>query len=176
MAAASLGGAALFDGIVTKFLYNDARATHVAGLGERKKVVGTTITSSNVKAEYDKIYAAIDPEVLENGELPTIYAPYSHKQLITIFNSNPANYKDVFDINGGVFGFNGLTIEFVPIPENVVLAAKKSHLFWCTDLMSDLNVMKMERIAANREDWFLKSIMTETSHVANQKYNVLYVG
>lgn len=176
MVAASLGAEGLFDGLLTKILYNSSRASGSAAVGERLKVVGTTITSANIKAEYDKIYAKIPAEVLENGELPIIYAPYSHKQLITIFNNNVANYKDAFAVSGDTFGFNGLTIEFVPIPEDVILCAKKSHLFWVTDLMSDVNTMKMDKIAANREDYFLKSAMSEGAHVANQKYNVLYVG
>ena len=176
MVAASLGADGLFDGLLTKVLYNNSRATGTAQVGERIKVVGTTITSSNIKAEYDKLYAAIPAVVLENGTLPTIYAPYSHKQLITIFNNNVANYKDAFAVNGDSYGFNGLTIEFVPIPENVMLCAKKEHLFWVTDLLSDVNTLKMDRIASNREDYFLKSIMSEGAHVANQKFNVLYVG
>jgi len=176
MVAASLGADGLFDGLLTKILYNNSRATGTAQVGERIKVVGTTITSANIKAEYDKLYAAIPAVVLENGTLPTIYAPYSHKQLITIFNNNVANYKDAFAVNGDSYGFNGLTIEFVPIPENVLLCAKKEHLFWVTDLLSDVNTLKMDRIASNREDYFLKSIMSEGAHVANQKFNVLYVG
>jgi len=176
MVAASLGADGLFDGLLTKVLYNNSRATGTAQVGERIKVVGTTITSANIKAEYDKLYAAIPAVVLENGSLPTIYAPYSHKQLITIFNNNVANYKDAFMVSGDTYGFNGLTIEFVPIPENVLLCAKKEHLFWVTDLLSDVNTLKMDRIANNREDYFLKSCMSEGAHVANQKFNVLYVG
>ena len=113
---------------------------------------------------------------LENGELPIIYAPYSHKQLPTIFNNNVANYKDAFAVSGDSYGFNGLTIEFVPFPEDVILCAKKAHLFWVTDLLSDINMIKMDKIANNREDYFLKSAMSEGAHVANQKFNVLYVG
>lgn len=176
MVAASLAGDALFDGLLTKIIYNNSRPSGSAAIGERLKVVGTTITSANIKAEYDKVYAAIPAEVLESGELPTIYAPYSHKQLITIFNNNVANYKDAFAVSGNSFGFNGLNIVFVPIPENVILCARKSHLFWVTDLTSDVNMMKMEKIANNREDMFLKNVMSIGAHVANQKFNVLYVG
>lgn len=176
MVAASLGEDGQFDGLLTKVLYNNSRATGTASVGERLKVAGTTVTATNIKAEYDKIYAAIPAEVLQNGDLPIIYAPYSHKQLITIFNNNVANYKDAFAVSGDAYGYNGLTIEFVPFPEDTVLCAKKSHLFWVTDLMSDVNTIKMDKIAANREDYFLKSVMSEGAHVANQKFNVLYVG
>lgn len=176
MVAASLGEDGQFDGLLTKIIYNNSRASGTAQVGERVKVVGTTITASNIKEEYDKVYAAIPAEVLENGELPIIYAPYSHKQLITIFNNNVSNYKDAFAVSGDSYGFNGLKIEFVPFPEDVLLAAKKEHLFWVTDLTSDINTLKMDKIAANREDMFLKTILTEGAHVANQKFNVLYVG
>lgn len=176
MVAASLGEDGLFDGLLTKVLYNNSRASGAAQVGERIKVAGTQFTSENIKAEYDKIYAAIPSEVIQNGETPIIYAPYSHKQLITIFNNNVANFKDAFAVSGDTYGFNGLTIEFVPFPEDTVLCAKKEHLFWVTDLMSDVNNVKMDKIAANREDYFLKSAMSEGAHVANQRFNVLYVG
>ncbi len=176
MVAASLGADGQFDGLLSKIIYNTSRASGSADVGERIKVVGSTVTSSNIKAEYDKVYAAIPAEVLESGEMPTIYAPYSHKQLITIFNNNVANYKDAFAVNGDSYGFNGLNIVFVPFPEDVILCARKSHLFWVTDLTSDVNRMKMDKIANNREDMFLKNIMSIGAHVGNQKFNVLYVG
>lgn len=176
VASSAIGADAQFDGLLTKIIYNDSRASGTASVGERLKVVGTTISATNIKAEYDKVYAKIPAEVLESGEMPTIYAPYSHKQLITIFNNNVANYKDAFSVNGDSFGFNGLNIVFVPFPENVILCARKSHLFWVTDLTSDVNKMKMDKIANNREDMFLKNIMSIGAHVANQKFNVLYVG
>jgi hypothetical protein len=176
MTVASLGEQGLFDGLLTKLLYNNSRATGTAQLGERVKVLGTTITNANIKGEYDKIYEAIPAEVLQNGVLPIILAPYSHKQKITIFNNNVANFKDAFGVSGDSYTFNGLAIEFVPFPEDVVLCAKKEHLFWVTDLASDYNTMKMDKIAANSEEYFLKTVASEGAHVANQKFNVLYVG
>lgn len=176
MSASALGADGQFDGLITKVLYNDSRASGVAGLGERLKVVGTTITSANIKAEYDKVYEAIPAEVLESGEMPTMYAPYSHRQFIATYNNNVANFKDAFLVDGETYTFNGVKIEFVPIPENVILCARKTHLFWVTDLASDINMMKMDYIANNRQDMFLKNIMSIGAHVANQKFNVLYVG
>ena len=176
MVAASLGADGQFDGLLTKIIYNNSRASGSAAVGERLKVVGTTITSANIKAEYAKVYAKIPAEVLESGELPTIYAPYSHRQLITEFNNNVANYKDAFLVSGDTYSYNGIKIEFAPFPEDVILCARKSHLFWVTDLTSDVNRMKMDKIANNREDMFLKNIMSIGAHVANQKFNVLYVG
>lgn len=176
MVASSLGLSGQFDGLLTTLLYNASRASGTVGVGERLKIAGETITATNIKAEYDKIYARLPAEVLESGEAPIIYAPYSHKQFITIFNNNVANFKEAFAISGDGFSFNSIKIEFAPFPENVVLCAKKSHLFWVTDLQSDFNTMKMDKIALNREDMFLKNVMSIGAHVGNQKYNVLYVG
>lgn len=171
--------AGLFDGIITKMIYNSSNTNQTAGVGGRVKVAGTTITSANIKAEYDKLYAAIPAVVLGGGtEAPFIYAPRSHKQLINIYNNNVANYKDVFSVNDAKtqYFFNGVEIKFVPIPENVMLCAKKEHLFWCTDLVADINTLVIDKIAANREDMFMKTNFTESTHVANQVFNVLYVG
>jgi hypothetical protein len=176
MVAASLGADGQFDGLLVKVLYNNSRASGSASVGERIKVVGTTITASNIKAEYGKVYTAIPAEVLESGEMPTIYAPYSHRQLIAEYNNQVTNYKDAFLVDGDTYSYNGVKIEFAPFPENVILCARKSHLFWVTDLQSDVNRMKMDYIANNREDMFLKNIMSIGAHVANQKFNVLYVG
>jgi len=172
--------AGLFDGLVQQMIYNSKRAGGTAAVGERVKVAGTTITSSNIKAEYDKLYAAIPAVLLDaaSGEDPYIYAPRSHKQMINIFNNDPSNYKDAFDVSDDrkSYSFQGVEIKFVPVPENVMIVAKKDHLFWCTDLLSDINTIKIDRIANNQEKYFMKSIMTMVPHVANQSFNVLYVG
>lgn len=166
------------DGILAKMIYNDSNATQTAALGTRIKVLGTTITASNIKAEYDKIYAAIPAVVLNGTEQPLIYAPYSHKQLIVQANNVNTNYTKPFQANDAAteIYFNGIKIVFVPLPENVVIAALKSHLVWATDLLSDINTMKIDYIATNRDDMFIKNEMTIAAHVANQKFNVLYVG
>lgn len=176
MVAGSLGVGAFFDGVLTKVLYNNSRATGTAQLGERIKVVGTTITAVNIKDEYAKIYTAIPSEVLEGLEMPMIYAPYSHRQLIAEYNNNVANFKDAFLVSGDTYSYNGVRIVFVPFPENVIYCARKSHIFWLTDLMSDLSFMKLERVQNNSEEMFVKNVMAIGAHVANQKFNVLYVG
>lgn len=170
--------ASQIDGIVTKMIYNDSNATQTAGLGTRIKVAGATLTAANIKAEFDKIYLAIPAEVLAGTEQPIIYAPKSVKQMIVAANNVVTDFNKPFDVNPSAteFYFNGLLIEFVPTPNNVVIVALKSHLFWLTDLASDKNTMKIDKIAENREDMFIKNVMTIGAHVANQKFNVLYVG
>ena len=166
------------DGIVAKMIYNDSNDTLTAGVGGRIKVAGTTITTSNIKAEYDKIYAAIPAEVLAGQEAPIIYAPKSHKQMIIAVNNVTTDFSKPFDVDASAQNiyFNGVKIEFVPLPVKVVIAALKSHLLWCTDLESDVNLMQLEKIANNREDMFIKHNMTIAAHIVNQKFNVLYVG
>jgi hypothetical protein len=136
------------------------------------------LTAANIKAEFDKIYAAIPAEVLSNNEQPIIYAPKSVKQMIVAANNVVSDFNKPFDVNPAAneFYFNGLLIEFVPVPNNVVIVALKTHLFWVTDLQSDNNTMKVDKIAENREDMFIKSVLTIGAHIANQKFNVLYVG
>ncbi len=170
--------ASQIDGIVTKMIYNNSNASQTAGVGGRIKVVGATLSASNIKAEFDKIYAAIPAEVLANDEQPIIYAPKNVKQMIVAANNVVSDFNKPFDVNASAteFYFNGLLIEFVPVPNNVVVVALKSHLFWVTDLASDNNTMKIDKIAENREDMFIKNVMTIGAHVANQKFNVLYVG
>jgi len=166
------------DGVLAKMIYNNSNAAATAGLGGRVKVAGTTITASNIKAEYDKIYAAIPAVALAQNELPMIYAPYSHKQLIVQANNVTTDYTKPFNVNDNAseIYFNGLKVVFVPLPEKVVIAALKSHIIWATDLVNDFNTMKMDYIATNRDDMFIKNEATITAHIANQAFNVLYMG
>lgn len=161
----------LVDGVVAKMIYNNG------ALGTRVKVLGTTITSSNIATEYGKVYAAIPAVVLAQTEQPYIYAPHSHKQLINIYNVT-ATYRDLFavDIKADKYFYNGVEIKFVPLSENVIIAAKPSNLIWCTDLLADINKMEINKIANNREDMFVKHIFTIAAHVARQSNNVLYIG
>jgi len=170
--------ASQIDGVITKMIYNDSNATATAGVGGRIKVAGTTITASNIKAEYDKIYAAIPAEVLAQDELPVIFAPKSHKQMIVMTNNVTTDYTKPFSVNDSAteIYFNGLRIEFVPTPEKVVVVARKSYIFWLTDSQSDVNTLKVDKIANNQEKMFIKSVVSIGAHVANQKFNVLYVG
>ena len=160
-----------FDGVVAKMIYNNG------ALGTRVKVAGTTISSSNVATEYGKVYAAIPAVVLAQTEKPYLYAPYSHKQFINIFNVS-ATYRDLFsvDIKADKYFYNGIEIKFVPVPENCIIAALPSNLIWCTDLVADINKMEINKIANNREDMFVKHIFTIAAHVARQANNVLYLG
>lgn len=157
----------LIDGVVTKMLTT----------GGHVKVAGTTITSSNIAAEYAKIYAAIPSNVINSIDgKPFIYAPYSHKQLINVANIG-ATYRDVFavDMVNDKYMYNGIEIQFVQLPANVVIAALPSNLVWCTDLFSDLGYIQIDKVANNSDMFFLKAVFTQYAHVARKALNVLYI-
>lgn len=167
------------DGVIVKMIYNASNQASTVGVGTRIKVVGVgTITPANIKAEYDKVYAAIPAVVLVGSEMPLLYAPKSHKQMIIQANNVTTDFKKPFDVDASAENiyYNGLQIVFVPIPEKVIVGALKSHVIWCTDLKSDINKVEINKIALNREDMFIKNNMTLAAHVVNQKFNVLYIG
>ena len=158
-----------FDGVITRMIYNGG------AVGGRVNVIGTTISSTNIATEYAKAYAAVPARVLFGAVKPFIYAPFSHKQLINIFNIN-STYRDLFSVQAdGSYFYNGVEIKFVPLAENVMIVARPDYIVWCTDLLSDINLLKIDKIALNREDMFVKNIMTIFAHVLNQSMNVLYL-
>jgi len=174
--------AGLFDGVVTTMIYNTPYQGASAGVGGRVKVAGTTVSSSNIATEYGKVYAAIPAKVLNGNsdEKPLIYAPYSHKQMINIYNVT-ATYRDLFSVTNlgqptEKYFYNGVEIVFKPLAENVVICANPSHIMWLTDLQADIASLTIDKIANNREDRFLKAIMTQYAWVVRQSMNVLYVG
>lgn len=164
-----------FNGVVASMMYNAWNATATAGVGTRIKVDGISITSTNIAQEYARVYAAIPAQLLASGLTPYIYAPKSHMQLINIYNTN-ATYRDLFSVNAGKYYYNGIEIKFVPLPENVVIAAAKEHLFWVTDLTSDVNKFEVNKVALNQDLLFVKHVGTIAAYVANQAMNVLYCG
>ncbi len=168
---------ASWDGIVQRMIYNSSNQAQTAGVGGRIKVAGTTITTANIKAEYDKLYAAIPSRILKGKKrTPVIYAPYSHMQMVNIYNNDPAQFKTAFSVTGDKYYFNGIEIVFVPLPENVMIAAPKEHLVWATDLASDYNRVEMKQYTDGSDEWWIKIVATLTTHVVGQRFNVLYVG
>jgi len=167
--------AGLFDGLITRIIWNNN------AVGGRINVVGTTISATNILTEYTKLYSAIPSVVLQNpAENVEIYAPYSHIQFINNYNITPTIYTKPFVVpqNGkpgeGVY-FQGIKVNFTQMPENTMIAALPSHLMWATDLASDVAMMKIDFIANNRQDMFVKNIFTIFAHVMLQSTNVLYL-
>ena len=171
--AAQTANVAGIDGIVAKMIYNNG------ALGSRVKVLGTAITSANIAAEYAKLYTAVPAVVLTSNskEAPYFYVPYSHKQMINIYNITNL-YRDLFSVSDDrkTYFYSGVEIKFVPLAENVMIAALPSNLIWATDLLSDIGFVEVNKVANNQDNMFIKTVFTLAAHVVNQKYNVLYLG
>lgn len=168
----------LFNGVIQYMIYNASNAASTFAVGGRNKVVGTTITSINIRDEYNKLFIGIPPVTLENvdGDLYW-YAPKSHRQLIAIYNSTPSNYQSGgFAMDGTNWTFNGIPIKFCPLPENCMIAASRSYINWCTDLASDISEFKLDQWDKRTQQWFVQTVFTIFAHVTNQKFNALYVG
>lgn len=165
-----------FDGVVSYMIYNNG------ALGTRYKVAGTTLSSTNIATEMGKVYAAIPTRAANQpgGMKVEIYAPYEVKQFINIYNVT-ATYRDLFSVTNlgqpnEAYYYAGVKINFVPLPSNCIIAALPSNIHWMTDLLSDINMFKVDRVASNQETWFVKHVMTIFAHVSLQSMNVLYLG
>ncbi len=168
-------GAALtttkYDGVVARLIYNKDKSK----VTTKNLVIGATagVTSTNIATEYAKLYAAA-PAVTLDQEGVYIYAPKSHKQLINIYNVS-ATYRDLFAKEGNAYFYNGVEIKFVPLPENSMVLAIADQIVWATDLASDITTLMIDKIANNRDDYFLKNVFTSYCHIVNTKFATLYI-
>lgn len=170
-----------FDSIVATMLYNDSnsKATAGAGLGDYIKVTGTTITTSNIVAEYVKIFNAIPNEiiVLTGDDAPVIFAPKAHYKLIKAVNrvQGAALQENFVGSSFNDMSFNDVKIVFVDLVD-FVICAQKYNLKLVMDLMSDSSQLIIEKEANASTRRILKIINTMTTWVVKQKWNVLYNG
>lgn len=164
------------NGVVASMMYNAWNSTLTAGVGARIKVDGVVVTVANIQAEVEKVYQAIPAELLASATQPVIYMPHVNKQFINSHNKIVTNYKNAFDVSGNKYYYNDVEIIFVPIPANVMIAMAKQHVFWVTDLTSDINKVEINKVGLNQDLMFIKHVGTLACYVANQKYNVLYCG
>ena len=168
----------LRNGWLANSLYNAYNATKTLGLGTYIKVTGTTFTSSNIALEYSKIYSAIPVVQRDDMEKPYILnAPLEHKALIKIANNSvgAASNKNFLDENG-VISYNGIEINFVQLPADVVMGAPKGSYALNTDLMSDDNSMEVGEKDNDSDVKFFRGITAWSTHVARQEFNLIYGG
>lgn len=163
--------ATVCDGILTYLIYNNA------AIGSAKNVVGVTISASNIWDEYKKIYTAIPNVLLSSSNIKElkIYAPESHLQLIQLYNTDQL-HRDKFFTDASGYYFLGVKIEFVPLPENTVIAGRWSDLIWGTDLSSDYSYVKVDVVQNNSDERFIKQVFSRGSAVTVQAEKVVYVG
>jgi hypothetical protein len=177
--AALTAGLAGLDGVFAKILYDNG------ALGSYIKVTGTTVTSSNIAAEFAKIYAAIPANILENtrvGAECVIYAPRAWKQLIKIANNAVGAAQQVnFLVEGSganeKISYNGVEIFFVPVPNNLMAyATAKDAISWNTDLVDDITRFEVGKTVNDGDTKFVRSIYTMAAHVTRAATGVLYGG
>lgn len=175
----------LFDSIATKILYNDSQAkdTPGAGLGDYIKVTGTTVTSSNIAAEYGKLYAGAPEKIVNStnpNEMPVIFAPRGDRQLIKIANNAVGAAQQVnFLVEGAGANekiyYNGIEIKFVPLVGFRILTAG-AFLKLLMDLTSDVSALMVDRMANGAMQRYIKNVGSIATFVTNQKYITLYNG
>jgi hypothetical protein len=162
----------LCDGIVTYLIYNNG------AVGTSIDVVGTTITALNIWDEYKAVYSVIPTVMLKpsNIGMTKIFAPESHAQLIQLYNTDQT-FRDKFLIDAqGNFYFLGVKIEFVPLPEDTMIAARWSDILWGTDSTADFSYLQIDRVALNADTRFIKGVFTQAGAVVSQAQKVLYKG
>lgn len=107
-------------------------------------VTGTTLSASNIIAEIAKLYNAIATTISEDVEALRIYiSPTAAKfYRIALVNAFPALYaSNNADLS---LSYNGIQIQVVKhLPANVMFAARWDNLWFGTDLMSDLEDIKI---------------------------------
>lgn len=143
----------------------------------RIKVAGTTLSASNIATEVAKVYAAILPQLLQpSNPYPIVmFMPHNTLQLINTFNLN-ATYRDVFMVTNGKYSYSGIPIEFVPLPSNAIICGIANDIIWGCDVTAADAMVKMDFLAANSEDMFIKAPYTQESAYAQAQQFVVYVG
>lgn len=170
--------AGLIDGVFAKVLYDNA------ALGGYIKVTGTTVTSSNIAVEINKIFQAIPAEVLSNTVSDVvIYCPRSWKQLCYAANNAVGAAQQVnFVISGDNFAtskvyFQGVEMLFVPAPNALMAYAHvKDAVSWNTDLVDDVNRFEVGKVANDGDTQFVRAIYTLAANVGMATKGVLYGG
>ena len=171
----------LFDSVAATMIYNDSQSKAVpgAGLGDYKKVAGTTVTTANIVAEYVKIYNTIPDDVLvmTGDDAPVIFAPKGDYKLIKSVNrvQGAALQENFVGNSFNDMYFNDVKIIFVDLI-GFRIAAQKYNLKLVMDLLSDSSQLIIEKEANASTRRILKLINSMTTWIVKQKYNVLYNG
>ena len=112
--------------------------------------------------------------------VPFIYAPLAHQQLIKIANNAVGAAQQVnFLVEGSgtseKISYNGIEIKFVPLVGFMVLADPR-YLKVIMDLMSDMSGLNIGEVGEGAMQRFIKNIQTLATWVTNQRYITLYGG
>ncbi len=135
-------------------------------------IAGTTLTESNLKAEYNKVLKKIPAKIRKKA---AIYAPFSHELMILQANQSET-YRDVFTVVGDQFYFLGVKIEFTGQDENILVAGLGDHLAVGSDVLSDTLAIETGKVSAESDLVFYKGVFSMDTAVVLGNQFVLYVG
>ncbi|MCA8829436.1 hypothetical protein [Hymenobacter pini] len=167
-----------FDGLIAKLITAN---NSLVGGGVVKHVVAVAggVNTSNIVAEYARIYAQIDKAELEEG-LVRIFAPLEDYQTMELCNLNQ-EFKDKFKITGQgedtVVTFANIPVEFVPTggPRFAGRAGEQGDFVHATDLESDTTEFKVDKVNNMSDDLFFKMVAAADTTVLNSSRKVLYI-
>lgn len=169
--------AGLVDGVFSKVLFDNS------ALGGYIKVTGTTVTAANIATQVGLIYAAIPAENLADTVSPTaIYCPRAWRQLARIANNSVGAAQQInFEFDSMAADakcfYNGVELIFVPTPnDKMAYAQRKAAIYWCTDLQDDISRFQVDKLTADSDVQFVRTIYTLAAHVGQATKGVLYGG
>ena len=167
----------LVNGVFSKVLFDNS------ALGGYIKVTGTTVTAANIATQVGLIYAKIPAENLADTVSPTaIYCPRAWRQLARIANNSVGAAQQInFEFDSMAADakcfYNGVEMIFVPTPNDLMAyAQRKAAIYWCTDLTDDINRFVVDKLTADSDVQFVRTIYTLASHVGQASKGVLYGG
>lgn len=175
----------LMNSLPVTILYNSSQAktTPGAGLGDYIKVlsIAGAVTSSNIAAEYGKMYAGAPVKVSTNKTRPAqIFAPLGDLILIKQANNSVGAAQQVnFLVEGSganeKVSYNGIVINFVPLV-GFRIFCDPMYLKLLMDSVSDLSSLELGPVANGAQQRWYKNIQAITTWVTNQRYITLYGG
>lgn len=174
----------LINSLPAIILHNDSlsKDTPGAGIGDYVKVAGTPYTAATIAAEYAKMYAAIEPKVLNDKvNPPVIYAPLADRQLMRTANNSvgaASNQNFLFSspaMDAKAF-YNGVEVKFKPLPTDFAIISPSVYLKILFDLKNDMNILETGKMPAGSDEYYYKNVQAMAAWVTNQRYIILYGG
>jgi hypothetical protein len=146
---------------------DDATAAPIA-------VVGTTVNSSNIAAEYRKIHAALPAEIAGKA---TLFVPEGDFALIQQANDDQ-QFRDKFTVSGddietAKVKYLGMRIEFVPVKYRT--AGIPTDYVGATDLLSDASSFEIGKVNNLGDKKFGKAVAVLDTTVLLPQQKVFYV-
>ncbi|MGI4834631.1 MAG: hypothetical protein ACRYFK_14340 [Janthinobacterium lividum] len=137
-------------------------------------IVGTTVTSANIAAEYKKIQSALPSEVAGKA---TLFVPEGDFSLILQANDDQ-QFRDKFTVSGtdietAKVTYLGMKIEFVPI--NYRTAGINTDYVAATDLLSDASSFEINKVNNLGDKMFGKAVAVLDTTVLLPQQKVFYV-